>query len=446
MRTDKDVSKRYDRRSRRGYDSSSPQRRRNRKKGGPGKGLALDLVSVNSEASEENFGKTFGKTIDNLYDSMAGSMSALMNNPNLTDYDLSANMNKFTTDMNCADVTQNLNKNLNTMNCNVPQPDFNFKLDWRQNANISLSDWTITVYDGKDSAVYNIHRSEVGSGPRQSGLLASKFSEDEQRATTDPTTEVYVPPRAAAMFPEFLDYIDHDQIEISTKDVIALKHLANHFDVRPLYKQCQEFMEDDLDIKTAPVYCYTADLVLDEDVKENAVRLMAQKFGRMNMKVVTKLPPQLFKEVLTSAHLDVESEFLSTKVAQFLRFSESEISDEVLFMLTHPQIMPTVSPDEAFFFLNQGLKYPQVLNEGGDMSLRNRCVEAVTGSWMTTLAGPIATLKPRQAGFGDEDPDVDPECAFNYSSLPAEIKVELFESAILVAKGDVEKSTTRRHF
>ena len=352
-----------------------------------------------------------------------------------------------TSQFQCAEVGSAIPKSLNCGDKQGPQADFTFKLDWRQNPNISLSDWTVVVYDGKESAVYHIHKSEVGHGPRRSKFLAAKFDEDEHADVTDPNTEVYLPSRVAALFPEFLDYVYSDTLRLTTRNVLALKHLANHFDVRALYTKTDSFVQSDLNLKTAPTYCTEADLVLDEDVQKKAVQLMAENFGRMDMMVITQLPAKMFKEVLSSPHLDVESEFLSNKVAQFMRFTDgSAISDEILFMLTHPQIMPMISSDEAFFFLNWGLKYPQVLDEGGDASLRNRCIEAVARSWMTTLAGPIATLRP-EAATGINAGNLNQECAFNYSSLPADIKVEIFEASILAAKRDMEKSKSEvRHF
>ena len=331
--------------------------------------------------------------LGNLMGTMSGSVKNLMAQADDVGKEVTRELERKisgidTSQFNCSDATSSFPKDLKCGEA-VPQADFTMKLDWRQNPNISLSDWTVVVYDGKESAVYHIHKSEVGFGPRRSGLLAGKFDEDEQAAVTDPNTEVYLPSRAAELFPDFLDYIYEDTLKLTTRNALAFKHLANHFDIRPLYKKVDAFVTGDMNVKTAPTYCTEADLVMDEDVQNEAIKLMAENFGMMDMTVVTKLPPKLFKEVLSSPHLEVESEFLSTKVAQFMRFCESRISDEMLFMLTHPQIMPMISPDEAFFFLNQGLKYPEVLNEGDTASLRNRCIDAVSRSGRQLSQAPL---------------------------------------------------------
>ena len=403
-----------------------------------------------SSASSSEF--DVGAEMANAFEGLVGSMKDVMVKAEDMGKEVTTEFERKisgidTSQFQCAEVGSAIPKSLNCGDKQDPQADFAFKLDWRQNPNISLSDWTVVVYDGKESAVYHIHKSEVGLGPRRSKFLAAKFDEDEHADVTDPNTEVYLPSRVAALFPEFLDYVYSDTLQLTTRNVLALKHLANHFDVRALYKKTDSFVQSDLNLKTAPTYCTEADLVLDEDVQKKAVQIMAENFGRMDMTVITQLPAKMFKEVLSSPHLDVESEFLSNKVAQFMRFTDgSAISDEMLFMLTHPQIMPVISSDEAFFFLNWGLKYPQVLDEGDDASLRNRCIEAVARSWMTTLAGPIATLRP-EAATGINSGNLNPECAFNYSSLPAGIKVEIFEASILAAKRDVEKSKSEvRHF
>ena len=403
-----------------------------------------------SSASSSEF--DVGAEMANAFEGLVGSMKDVMVKAEDMGKEVTTEFERKisgidTSQFQCAEVGSAIPKSLNCGDKQGPQADFAFKLDWRQNPNISLSDWTVVVYDGKESAVYHIHKSEVGLGPRRSKFLDAKFDEDEHADVTDPNTEVYLPSRVAALFPEFLDYVYSDTLQLTTRNVLALKHLANHFDVRALYKKTDSFVQSDLNLKTAPTYCTEADLVLDEDVQKKTVQIMAENFGRMDMTVITQLPAKMFKEVLSSPHLDVESEFLSNKVAQFMRFTDgSAISDEMLFMLTHPQIMPMISSDEAFFFLNWGLKYPQVLDEGDDASLRNRCIEAVARSWMTTLAGPIATLRP-EAATGINSGNLNPECAFNYSSLPAGIKVEIFEASILAAKRDVEKSKSEvRHF
>ena len=403
-----------------------------------------------SSASSSEF--DVGAEMANAFEGLVGSMKDVMVKAEDMGKEVTTEFERKisgidTSQFQCAEVGSAIPKSLNCGDKQGPQADFAFKLDWRQNPNISLSDWTVVVYDGKESAVYHIHKSEVGLGPRRSKFLDAKFDEDEHADVTDPNTEVYLPSRVAALFPEFLDYVYSDTLQLTTRNVLALKHLANHFDVRALYKKTDSFVQSDLNLKTAPTYCTEADLVLDEDVQKKTVQIMAENFGRMDMTVITQLPAKMFKEVLSSPHLDVESEFLSNKVAQFMRFTDgSAISDEMLFMLTHPQIMPVISSDEAFFFLNWGLKYPQVLDEGDDASLRNRCIEAVARSWMTTLAGPIATLRP-EAATGINSGNLNPECAFNYSSLPAGIKVEIFEASILAAKRDVEKSKSEvRHF
>lgn len=409
-------------------------------------------TSCSSDSSSE-FDVGLGAEMANAFEGLMGSMKDVMAKAEDMGKEVTTEFERKisgidTSQFQCAEVGNAIPKSLNCGDKQGPQADFTFKLDWRQNPNISLSDWTVVVYDGKESAVYHIHKSEVGHGPRRSKFLAAKFDEDEQADVTDPNTEVYLPSRVAALFPEFLDYVYSDILQLTTRNVLALKHLSNHFDVRTLYKKTNAFVESDLNLKTAPTYLSEADLVLDEDVQKKAVQLMAENFGRMDMTVIAQLPAKMFKEVLSSPHLEVESEFLSSKVAQFMRYTDgSAISDEMLFMLTHPQIMPMICPDEAFFFLNWGLKYPQVLDEGADASLRNRCIEAVSRSWMTTLAGPIATLRP-DAAKGIHAGNLNPECAFNYSSLPADIKVEIFEASILAAKRDVEKSKSEvvRHF
>lgn len=337
----------------------------------------------------------------------------------------------FVGSMSCSDVA----------NCKY-QPggdddDVQIELDWRQDPKRSLSDLTVVIRDGETSNVYHVHKTQIAYGPRRSGYFAKMFAlGGNAGAKNKSANEVYLPPRAAQMFPLLLDFIYHDKLpNLTAKLAPSLRHLSQYFDVRELFVLTSSFIQKDLSMKTAPLYCIEADMVKDTELLDTSLRVCAENFGLFGTESLLRIPPKLFKEVVCSPHLSCDSAPLSVKVAEYVRFCERDVSDELLYWITQPQIMPQIAPEEAVFFLSYVAKSTQLQREEGHLSLRNRCISACSKAWEVNLVESIRNIPP--PGTSEYCGKTSDEVKL-YNKLPADIRLELLESALLTAKNDLD--------
>ena len=321
-------------------------------------------------------------------------------------------------------------------------------LDWRLDPFVSMSDLTLLIYDGSGNRAvpYYVHTLLLVHGGRKSGFVADQINlqqngkRSHSNASNDYKIEVHVPPLAAKFMPVFLDYIYGEQLKITTSNAPPLRYLANRFDLRDLYKEIStKFIPADLEIGTAPIYCTLADELKDFDLRDRAIKIMAERMDKLNVNSIKNLSPKLMRSLVQCEKLECASELLSEKVATWLRLRKKliddslnttsssvkddndTITDEDFYWLTHVQFMPKISPSEAFFYLKYGSNYPQVMNEVGTGSLKSRCKQAFSGKWaVDKLASHV------------ENRDVNP--FEEYEELNAESKIELLEVSLIGAK------------
>uniref|UniRef100_A0A7S1ZSM2 BTB domain-containing protein n=1 Tax=Ditylum brightwellii TaxID=49249 RepID=A0A7S1ZSM2_9STRA len=253
-------------------------------------------------------------------------------------------------------------------------------------------------------------------------------------------SDVYLPNPAAEVFPLLLDYFyDLKTLDFNTKNAAALRYISNYFDVRDLYGKVVKFMESDLTIKTAPSYILAAEAVMDKELVNIASTVCAESFGQMSMEKLVKLQPKVVLKIISSPCMNIESEALSMRIAQYTRIRQSELTDELFFEFTQPKVMRHIAPSEAVYFLSLGLQYPRVLNEGGELSLKCRCIAACASSW-TILAQDIAPKqkpKKQRKGILNRSYTMDDE-TIRFKTLPEELQVEVLQAALLSAKLDMD--------
>ncbi|KAL7519327.1 hypothetical protein ACHAWX_004098 [Stephanocyclus meneghinianus] len=327
-------------------------------------------------------------------------------------------------------------------------------LDWRADPMTSMSDLTLVVYDGSGGVPYYVHTLLLAFGGRRSGFVAEQLKQQQKKgaATTkdkEYKIEIYVPPLAARYMPTFLDYIYGATLQLSTSSAPSLRYLSNRFDVRELHTHItKSFLSQDLELATAPQYCTAADELKDYELRDKALRVMAERMERMNATHLREMSPRLMRSLVQCDQVDCGGVILSEKVAQWLRCRDGTgpnaetrqqgdncrntqnsnntdqiipLSDEDFYWITHVQHMPQISQREALFYLDFGAKYPSVMNEVGPGSLKHRCLAACSGSWaIDYLAAHL------------ENPD---EVKMDlYQNLDDRLKVQLLESAVVSAK------------
>ncbi len=349
--------------------------------------------------------------------------------------------------------------------------DEGIKLDWRKDPYHSMSDWTLIIRDGttrQQPQMYHIHKSVVSYGNRKSGFLLNVFERDileGNRGGRGGTTEIALPKRASACVPQLLDFIYFDKLDLNAECAPPMRHLANTFDVRELYALVSSFIQSDISEATITTYIREAEAVKDKELLGFGMTLAANKFDLLPNDSLLQLPPHVFQQLTSNPQLNCpSSERLSQRVATYARGRSEEINDEVFYFLTHAQILPRICSSEAMWFLNfAASKFGNVLVDdsmgGYEGTLKRRCIVAAAKEWRSLLVGSVKEQVrqriegggehsssilgsdiPRRRLFvdGENETNVDKKRA--YMSLPADIRVELLEEALLAAAEEEETS------
>ena len=331
-------------------------------------------------------------------------------------------------------------------------------LDWRSDPFISMSDLTLVIYDGstQGGVYYHVHTLLLAYGGRKSGFIAEQIknssnrisnknnnsgvgvssskkssgiyrqesdnSNRSQNSNAEYKVDIYLPTLASQHIPLFLDYIYGSTLKLTTHNASSLRYLSNRFDVRDLHKEITtKFIPSDLEINTASIYCIHSDILKDFELRDKSIRIIAEKFGSVNVKLLKDIEPKLMRSIISCDRLDCTSGGsggsigLSEKIGEYIRLRDDmsltnhtvssgkndvnrdasllsptsnsgqtdtkqprtpSISDEDFYWLTHVQYMPKISPKEALFYYNYGSQYTQVMAEVGSGSLKSRCLVA----------------------------------------------------------------------
>lgn len=353
-------------------------------------------------------------------------------------------------------------------------------LDWRADPFLSMSDLTLVVYDGSGGTPYHVHTLLLAHGGRKSGFVAEQIKGQQKgqqnkaktggkknaalaiqrqnssnshgsNSNAEYKVDIFVPALAARSMPLFLDYVYGSSLKLTTATAPPLRYLSNRFDCRDLHKEVTlRFIPQDLELSTAPRYCTMADELKDFEMRDRSVRLMAERFEKLNVNLLKEMGPRLVRSVLQSERLECGSERLSLKVAQYLRLREdlaregaaeeeehrhlAPLTDEDYYWLTHCAHMPKIHPKEGLFYFQYSVQFPQVMNEVGSGSLRARCLAACAER------GAMEKLTSHL-----EDSERNPMEL--YANLEPKMKVQLLESTLVGAqhmiRGKEEEYTHR---
>ena len=371
--------------------------------------------------------------------------------------------NSFVSQVSCTDNFNAIQQGLDCtpLDGSGKQRGGDVTLDWRSDPFISMSDLTLVIYDGstQGGVYYHVHTLLLAYGGRKSGFIAEQIknssnrisnknnnsgvgvssskkssgiyrqesdnSARSQNSNAEYKVDIYLPTLASQHIPLFLDYIYGSQLKLTTQTASSLRYLSNRFDVRELHKEITtKFIPSDLEINTASIYCIHSDILKDFELRDKSIRIIAEKFGSVNVKLLKDIEPKLMRSIISCDRLDCNvgvggngSIGLSEKIAEYIRLRDEmslsndntvsssgkndvnrdasllsptsnngdqdtkqsttpSISDEDFYWLTHVQYMPKISPKEALFYYNYGSQYTQVMAEVGSGSLKSRCLVA----------------------------------------------------------------------
>ena len=189
------------------------------------------------------------------------------------------------------------------------------------------------------TTTYTVHKAMVGLGPRSSGYFLRLFQNDTQFVESkDSTSRIELKPSEAAVVPIMLDYIyeQNPQIKMPPSEfvdmldkrekaptpgnVLALKHLADYFEIPTLLACVDCYILDDItrfaidDLDELEEYITGANVYNDEfvyDVVDDAVRdnweeffLSEDRRSTIYPKFMELLPMDVQRSILLRSLLD----------------------------------------------------------------------------------------------------------------------------------------------
>jgi len=354
-------------------------------------------------------------------------------------------------------------------------------LTWRLDPDESLSDWTLTVVSNLDledndsdqpeddndsddekeeerdeeanpssprlhnkktthhpTTKYFVHRTQLAVGPRRSEYFAKLFRQNTKRNTRSSTgTRIELRPSAAAAFPAMLDFLYAavgSPPNTTTESAVALRHLAACFGIRELFECVTAFIKADLAPETAPTYLVEANAFSHDKLQDAALKTCAQNFEIIKFSRIVTLTPPLLEQVVTSPLLQSSSRVLSSRVASYCRCRPGLVDATMLQLLTGPDRMPEIAPEESLFFLHLISEVDEEADDeslggrrlSGKHSLYNRCLEASAQIVRVVIASKDNASKKKVS-------TPTRNAAKEYYSLPSTMKVDLLEHALSVS-------------
>lgn len=283
-------------------------------------------------------------------------------------------------------------------------------LSWRMDAEESLSDWTIEV-NGSD--VYHVHRSFLAAGKRSS-LYFERLFQSRMSETSNSLSRIDLESSAAHAVPAMLDFMYYHQAEIkaTTYTAVALRYLANYFEIEELFESVNRFVQSDFNSSTAVTYLVEASLYNDSKILDAAGVLCGEHFGELTEEQLRRLTPATLHKIVTTPDFCGDSLKLSRIVARFCH-DYPGMDDKMLEQMTTFVRMPTVDPEIALSLLNSAMTR-------GQATLRNRTVKAASEQWQE-LAISLETKI-----YNDD-----------YMRLQDDVKVKVLEKSLLQARADV---------
>ncbi|KAG7359184.1 BTB/POZ domain containing protein [Nitzschia inconspicua] len=259
---------------------------------------------------------------------------------------------------------------------------------WRENPEVSESDWTMTIESvpSGDINKYHVHKTVLQHGYKRGDFFVSlfEFTEKEEKLEKENST-IKVHEDAACLIPEMLDYMYSldDELTITSDTAAALSHLSQFFGIKQLAKHVLIFMREDICVENMNVYLNTA--MAFDDLQ--TLKLCADRCAEMIEDILPSSPllpnmdPSFMLDIVSSRSLrrKKNSGHLSKLVAVYCINNRGVLDGNVFEELTGEEYLPKVDEEAALPLLM--LESRMVEDSANDLSpltsLQKRCVRAL---------------------------------------------------------------------
>jgi len=214
-------------------------------------------------------------------------------------------------------------------------------------------------------------------------------------------------------------------LDINTNDAVAMRHLASSFGIKDLFNETTNFIHNDLNPETAPLYLMEARKFKNDKVAKSAIRIIAKNFQAAKMIALSQVPPHILLEIVQSGCLDHKnrnSDLFSSKIAAYCRCRQEEISLPQLMGLTNAEIMPTIAEDESLYFLHLLITLGGEEDDNGK-HLLSRCMVRAPNHLRKARNATKHQSEISKADYRQGQASME-----LYTNLPDRIKVHILES------------------
>jgi hypothetical protein len=320
---------------------------------------------------------------------------------------------------------------------------------WRLDPANSFSDWVIEVLteDDEISATYHVHKVVLAAGSRRSSYFLALFQTKlKLKEHTLSKSRIILKDTAAEAFPAMLDFIYNAKLNVTTENAIALLHLATYFSIPTLADAVAAFSRNNMTWKNAHIYLSEAIKYHDERKIDEARQVCVENFHYLTESQICFLSPQALDLVLRSHadHTDHHHwEVRSIIVAHYLRSKQDIVNGQLIASLTDNQIMPSVCPCEAIFFLHLALQYEfeiSMLQNNNGKTLRQRCIDACIGNCEAAFAQ-TSLLSAELQSLSSVSVTAD-----IFSTLPVDVQNHILKVSLFSSLQEIRALEINEHF
>ena len=235
-------------------------------------------------------------------------------------------------------------------------------LDWRSGDLNASSDVDIHVLvdDGCSSdskpQVYHAHEALIAHGPKKCAYFEN-LSHCMELQTSHKVIPVRLNEKTAKAFPTFLDYMyGSTQFQLTSDNVVAVRHLADMFKCIPLMSETWMFIRSNMGSKNYEQYLEDAQRLGDKQTSSWVAFGCAQDIHTISptSKIWKLMPLHDFTHMMQlTYHAKIgHSQLCSEIVAAYLHHHNLDDVDEMAFKeMTSSRVLPEISPKVAMFLM-----------------------------------------------------------------------------------------------
>eukprot|EP00977_Amphora_coffeiformis_P014595 scaffold4097_cov166-Amphora_coffeaeformis.AAC.52 len=264
------------------------------------------------------------------------------------------------------------------------------ELSWRLDQIVSLSDWTIKVFnkETRQATSYYVHKNVLAVGPRKSEYFVRYFLSHDNMNSSQRYSDIWLERCAADCMPYFLDYIysNDAKLEIHTGTAVGLRHLAQYFGNRVLHQKVMKFILGDLNMENVLVYYQHSVTVDDEKVTEITSQKCAENILDIDKKdeLLLHIDPSFFRRIMGSQKIDSKEKqyHISLLLAEYCLLNKKHLDDQDFIRITADRYLPVVHHNAALTLMEMEADLVTNTDDNAYISsLQERCITDLTDHW-----------------------------------------------------------------